>query len=131
MTDHRAPREQAFAAHHCPSSQRTNAAGGCVVRLLWLAVEGLRWWSEHALATILRALTGRALERPHSTRRVAAPDSLKNETFGHDLKIFTNLVAERPAATHTTRLLALPASDAEDRPDGAPEAPERCRHNHS
>ena len=39
----------------------------CVVPLLWRAVEGLRWWAEHALATILQALTGRALERPHST----------------------------------------------------------------
>ena len=39
----------------------------CDVLILWRAANGLRWWAEHALATILRALTGRALERPHST----------------------------------------------------------------
>ena len=44
------------------------------------------------------------------------PDSLKKETFGRNVKILINLVAERPAATHTTRLLAHPASVAGNRP---------------
>ena len=51
-----------------------------------------------------------------SARRVAAPDSLKNETFCRGLKILINLAAERPAATGTATVLALPAWDAGDRP---------------
>ena len=48
---------------------------------------------------------------PHS-RRVAAAEGLKNETFWTDLRILVNPAAERPAATAPATVLALSISDA-------------------
>ena len=46
------------------------------------------------------------------TRRVAAADGLKSETFCRDLKILVNLTAEHRGATSPTKLLGLSALDA-------------------
>ena len=48
-------------------------------------------------------------------RCVAAPDSLKSETFCSDLKIVKYHTAELPTATPSDKVhLELPVSDAED-----------------
>ena len=56
----------------------------------------------------------RSLER---TRRVAAPDGPKSETFLRDLKILINLAAEHPGATALTTVRAMSVWDAGDHPD--------------
>ena len=58
-------------------------------------------------------------------RRVAAPDSLKSETFYLDLRILINHAAERNTATAATIVDGPVVSYAEDRPQLSPKALER------
>ena len=58
-------------------------------------------------------------------RCVAAPDSLKSETFCCDLPILINPAAERSAATVSTTVHLLSVSDAQDRSLKPREALER------
>ena len=61
---------------------------------------------------------GRARRMPiySCLRRLAPPDSLKNENICRDLNILINIAAERPAATGMATVLALSAWDAGNRP---------------